>query len=46
MQLGAMLAVILIVSIAFVLAVSAQGANEQTKVEKTVKLRPQTVVTY
>jgi hypothetical protein len=38
MQLGAILAAMLILSMAFVLAVSAQGANEQTKVEKPGKI--------
>ncbi len=38
MQLGAVLAAMLILSMAFVLAVSAQGANEQTKVEKPGKI--------
>jgi hypothetical protein len=38
MQLGAMLAAMLILSMAFVAVVSAQGANEQTKVEKPEKI--------
>jgi len=38
MQLGALLAAMLIVSIAFITAVSAQGANEQTKVETLGKI--------
>ncbi|MCZ7355324.1 MAG: hypothetical protein O8C66_04485 [Candidatus Methanoperedens sp.] len=38
MQLGALLAALLIVSIAFVAVVSAQGANEQTKVVKSGKI--------
>ncbi len=38
MQLGALLIAMLLMSVAFVLAVSAQGANEQTKVEKSGKI--------
>lgn len=38
MQLGALLAAMLLLGMAFVVAVSAQGANEQTKVEKPGKI--------
>ncbi len=38
MQLGAMLATMLLLGMAFVAVVSAQGANEQTKVEKPGKI--------